>query len=170
MSAFEVSTTHIDVLISAALHRRHSDTLSWYHGKIPNTRPGEMLPGGEDYLTALRATRREVTSGNAEQWGAALLAENRASVNHRYAEDEIEAPYTFTEYSGQLNPVAILSAIACYEYQSCEHPGWEASEAHCFCAALRHRMIRMLPGYDSAPWEITDPAQAFTGHPVQVRR
>jgi hypothetical protein len=170
MSAFEVSDTHIDVLVSAALQRRHGDTLTWYHGDIAGTRPGEALPSREDYLTALKAARREVNSENAETWGATLLAENRRSVNHRYDEDEIEAPYTFTEYAGHINPVAILSAISCYEYQACEHPGWKASEAHDFCEALRREMIRQLPGYGSAPWEITDPAQAFKDQPSKVWR
>lgn len=170
MSAFEVSDTHIDVLVSAALCGGPSDTLTWYHGEIPGTQPGEALPGREDYLTALKKTRREVTRENAETWGATLLAENRASVNHRYDEDEIEAPYILTEYTGRINPVAILSALSCYEYQSCEHPGWATSEAHDFCEALRHRMIRLLPGYGSAPWEINDPDDAFVGKAQKVWR
>ena len=85
MSAFEVSDTHIDVLISAALQRgSYGDPLGWYHGEIPNTEPGEMLPGHVDYISSLKRTRREVTRENAETWGATLLAENRRSVNHRY--------------------------------------------------------------------------------------
>jgi hypothetical protein len=53
-----------------------------------------------------------------------------------------------------------LKAISCYEYQSCEHPGWRKSEAHAFCEALRDMAIGCLPGYDDAPWEIND-AQVF---------
>jgi hypothetical protein len=170
MSAFEVSTTHIDVMVSAALQRRHGETLRWYYGEIPHTEPGEMLPSGQDYITACSTGHREVTSETAEQWGATLLAENRASVNWRYDEEEIEAPYVFTEYAGQFNPVAILSAINCYEYQSCEHPGWKTSEAHAFCEALRSRMIHMLPGYENAPWEVSDPAQVMIGAPAKLLR
>ena len=175
MSAFEVSDTHIDILISAALQRIHGDHLTWYHetpgSEIPGTEPGGMLPERryEEYLAALKRNRREVNPENAGQWGATLLAENRASVNHRYEEDEIEAPYTFTEYAGTFKPAAVLAAIACYEYQSCEHPGWKASEAHDFCEALRHRMIGQLPGYRGV-WEINDPSEAFTGHALKVSR
>ena len=161
MSAFEVSAVHIDALVSAALRGTRHGHLTWYHGEIPHTAPGEMLPGGDDYLTALASTRREVIRDNAETWGAALLAENRRSVNHRYDESEWEAAYSFTEIRGDLDPVAILAAIDCYEYQSCEHPEWQSSEAHAFCAALRNLMIHKLPGYADAPWEITDPAQAL---------
>ena len=170
MSAFEVSDTHIDILVSAALQRdRYGYTLSWYFGEVPGTYPGEALPSGEDYEAALKRTKREVTDDNAETWGAALLAENRRSVNHRYDEDEIETPYVFTQYDGQFNPVAVLRAISCYEYQSCEHPEWKTSEARAFCAALTDRMIGILPGYDKAPWEISDPDEAFNGKAMKVR-
>lgn len=169
MSAFEVDHTHIDVLISAALVRRHGSTLTWYHGEIPETLPGEALPSHEDYLERLNATRREVTRENAGTWGATLVAENRRSVNHRYAEDEIEEPYEFTEYAGTFNPVAILSALGCYEYQACEHPGWKTSEAKSFCDALRMQMIHDLPGYDKAPYEVTDASQVTVGNAMRVR-
>jgi hypothetical protein len=167
MSAFEVDKTHIDVLVSAALIRRHGDTLSWYHGEIPGTQPGEMLPGRDDYLAALKKAKREVTRENAGMWGALLVAENRRSVNWRYEEDEIEEPYEFTEYAGTFNPVAVLSAISCYEYQSCEHPGWKTSEARSFCEALHAQMVRMLPGYGT-PWEVTDASQVMTGQAMRV--
>lgn len=171
MSAFEVSDTHIDALVSAALSGGPADTLSWYHGENSAVSDDGTLNGSyEDYHAELTRMRREVTRENAETWGATLLAENRASVNYRYEEDEIEAPYIFTEYTGRINPVAILSALACYEYQACEHPGWAASEAHSFCDALRHHMIRKLDGYSSAPWEIKDPDQAFIGKAQKVWR
>jgi len=174
MSAFEVDKTHIDVMVSAALIRRHGEALRWYYDKqeeIPHTQAGEALPSRhEAYLAALAKTRREVTRDNAGMWGALLVAENRRSVNWRYEEDEIEEPYEFTEYAGNFNPVAILSAIACYEYQACEHPEWKTSEAKAFCDALRMSMIHMLPGYGNAPWEVTDAAQVTVGAPVKVRR
>ena len=169
MSAFEVDPTHIDVLISAALQGGSYGPLTWYYGEIPHTAPGEALPGAEDYLTSLQKTKREVTRTNAGMWGALLVAENRRSVNHRYAEDEIEDPYEFTEYAGTFNAVAILKAISCYEYQSCEHPEWEASEAKAFCDALRASMIHALSGYEAAPWEVTDASQVTIGQALRVR-
>lgn len=169
MSAFEVSGTHIDILVSAALQRsRYGDTLTWYHGETPGTQPGEALPSHADYLAAPDRAHRQVTPENAGTWAAALLAENRRSVNHRYEQDEIEVPHVFTWYEGQFSAVAVLKAISCYEYQSCEHPGWKASEARAFCVALTDRMIGQLPGYDSGPWEINDPDDAFTSKAVKV--
>ena len=169
MSAFEVDETHIDVLLSAALQRVHGSTLSWYHGEIPETLPGEALPSHGDYLERLNKTHREVTRDNAGMWGALLVAENRRSVNHRYDEDEIEEPYELTRYEGTFVAAAILKAIDCYEYQSCEHPGWKGSEARSFCEALRGRMIGQLPGYDSAKWEVTASSQVMLGTAMRVR-
>jgi hypothetical protein len=163
VSAFEVSNTHIDALVSAALSASRYGPMRWHHGEIPRTEEGEMLPGSEDYLAACKRTQREVNHENAGTWGATLLAENRRSVNHRYAEDEIESPYVFSPILGHLSAVAILKAIDCYEYQSCEHPGWESSEAYDFCQALRANMIRALPGYSDAAYEINDPSEATSG-------
>jgi hypothetical protein len=98
-----------------------------------------------------------------------LLQQNIASVAYRYPQDApsslpgpIPTPvpmwYRFTRPRRSYSPVEILSALHCYEYQSCENPEWESSEAFQFCEALRDRMIRSLPGYDDAPWEITDNA------------
>jgi len=170
MSAFEVDATHIDVLISAALIRQHGATLSWYHGEITWTEAGEALPSGDRYqmyLDSLKKAKREVTRENAGMWGALLVAENRRSVNHRYEEDEIEEPYEFTEYTGHFDPAKILAAIACYEYQACEHPEWKTSEAKSFCDALRMHMIRLLPGYDGV-WEVTDASEVMTGNAMRV--
>lgn len=91
----------------------------------------------------------------AEQVGAMLLAENQRSVNYRYNEHEIEEPYTHGP-SSLRSPVEILFAIACYEYQSCETPDWEQSEAAAFCRVQRLQMIHQLPGYAEAQaWPIT---------------
>jgi hypothetical protein len=77
-----------------------------------------------------------------------LLAENRRSVDHRYAEEEWEQPYLFKRLPGVPNPVAVLKALDGFEYQACEHPEWEKSEAHAFVQALRKRAISKLPGYE----------------------
>ena len=152
MSAFEVSGTHIDVLVSAALQRRHGSMLRWY------------------WTGAQGEQSREISEENAEQVGATLLAENRRSVNYRYSEDEFEAPYTLDVMVGSFDPVKMMKAIDCYEYQTCEHPEWPQSEAHAFCAALTARMIHDLPGYSDGPWEVTNPAQVMVGAPCKVIR
>lgn len=165
MSAYEVDDTHIDVLVSAALAA--GKDFYWYHqpADAVTSEPGEMLPGESSaeryaaYIAGLRDNKRVVTRANAGMWGAVLVAENKRSVNHRYDEDEFEEPYEFTSYAGPFDPVAILKAVNCYEYQASEHPGWKTSEAREFCEALRSHTIRTLPGYDAYPREVTDVSQ-----------
>lgn len=141
MSAFVVSKTHIDALVTAGLRMayRPFGPLQW------------QMPGSDE--------ARYLTSDTASAVGGMLWAENMASVSGRYNEprdDDLPGSYTFEALMGTPDPVHVLSAIACYRYQACEHPEWRDSEARAFCTALQQLAIRRLPGYDAAPWEITD--------------
>ena len=93
--------------------------------------------------------------GDADKTGAMLWAENYASVSHRYSESEVAPVYVHR--SVPLNSIAdsavrICKLIDCYEYQSCEHPGWEASEARKWCDRLRGEVCGLMRGYDEASW------------------
>lgn len=156
MSAFIVNNRHLDYLISAGLKDLRYGPLRWL--APPEEPPTEPIhergePWGPGYVEQVNARRRELTRDTAGHVGAMLAAENRRSVDHRYDESELEDFYTFRHYDG-TEAVQTLKAIACYEYQSCEHPEWEQSEAHAFCEALRHKAIAGLRGYDAAHWEI----------------
>mgnify|MGYP001565145511 CR=1 FL=1 len=167
MSAFMVNKTHLDYLITAGLRYTRHGALSWF---APAEEPPEETthqrgqPWGPGAVAYAATRRRELTAETADRVGAMLAAENRRSVDHRYNEDELEEFYTFTRYPGSgergsasrptLDPIQVLKAISCYEYQSCEHPEWEQSEAHDFCRVLRHTVVAALPGYDEAAWEI----------------
>lgn len=167
MSAFILSKTHIDVLITAGL--RYSSgwrgPLTWYWPAIDAESDRGNWTSAELQEQA-RQRRRSLTRKTAGRVGAVLLAENRRSVDHRYDETEWEEPYVFEQVPGWPDPVIILKAIACYEYQSCEHPGWRTSEARAFCQALQGRAITLLPGYDEAPWDINDRTVFGTRRPV----
>jgi hypothetical protein len=153
MSAFIVDKAHIDALIQAGIRSgspaRGSYTLRWRVGENP-----EWTGDYEGYSVKLREQTRELTRHTQDRVGAMLWNENRRSVDHRYDEANDREVYRFAP-SKVTTPVAILKALDCYEYQSCEHDGWETSEAHAFCAALRRAMIHALPGYEDAAWEIT---------------
>lgn len=146
MSAFIVGKEHIDVLITAAVRQRHGG-LSYYY------------PGPSGQLALYR-----VDYTNADEVGAMLLAENIKSVWARYPNEERDTlpgpiptpePEAYIHRDKILPAVAVLKALACYEYQSCETGDeWRASRAHAFCDALRHAMIAMLPGYEDAAWEV----------------
>ena len=141
MSAFIVTAGHIDYLVSAAISAN--------------------IPYG-----SVTWARERVTLANADTVGAGLWRANVTSVAHRYPRDtpdELPGPvpytdpdtYTFRQYRS-VAPVQVLKALACFEYQACEHPGWPASEARAFCDRLRRAVISRLPGYDDAAWEIDD--------------
>jgi hypothetical protein len=160
MSAFMVGKAHIDALVTAALATSQEGPLRWF--TRPLTEEEAVLahqvgaPWGLEGPEIARMLSRSATRDEADRIGQLLMRENRLSLNHRYNESEVEDIYAYTRSARPraIDPVVILKAIDCYEYQSCEHPGWEASEARGFCQALRRRMIRRLPGYDQAPWEI----------------
>ncbi len=129
MSAYVVDPEHIHMLVHAAVNRK----VSYYHDN-------QSYP---------------VRSDTAGYTGAVLLAENLASVNHRYCEHELEPAYEYRQPGRSATPVEVLKGLDCYEYQACEHPDWAGSQAKAFCDALRDAAISDLPGYDEAPWEWT---------------
>lgn len=133
MSAFVVDKRHIDVLVTAGLVFKRDGGLYWYD--------------------AAKQTRK-LDYTTADAVGTMLLAENVKSVNDRYDDHGEAESYTFTFVDGTPDPVVVLKAIACYEYQSCEHDGWKKSDAKAFCDALQDVAINALPGYGAAPWEI----------------
>lgn len=152
MSAFILDTNHIDYLVNAAITLNRTNRES------------------------IRFAGESVEGDTADAIGRALWQENVASVAYRYpgatfgagadhglpgpanVDHESLATYRHRRPRGiDFDPVVTLSALACYEYQSCEHPTWRESAAARFCDHLRAAAIRALPGYEDAPWEITEP-------------
>ena len=147
MSAYIVGKDHILYLLAAMVSRRicpHG--FYWFHGG----RTTEPLAADMD---------------KAAELANALWLENIRSVSARYPGESsgtLPGPgcgsYVIlaTDFSRnrwqEMDPVQVLKAIDAYAYQSCEHDGWESSEAHAICEALRHRAIQALPGYEEAEW------------------
>ena len=59
-------------------------------------------------------------------------------------------------------------SMDCYAYQSCEHPGWEASSAYAFIQSLRGDTWRKVPGYEDAEWG-TPEIPASNARPQEVQ-
>lgn len=138
MSAFIVDPEHIHVLIWAGLRKtpNHRADLVWYYGN----------PTFQDRL--------DINTSN--EIGRKLLAENVASVNHRYNEDHPVPDYTYRKpHHTTWSPGEILNALHAYEYQADEHSGWPDSSAHQFCRALERHIMRRIPGYADGPWAIS---------------
>ena len=146
MSAYVVDKAHINAMVQFGLlhiHHYHGPMV-WYHN------------GESHYLT--RETEDAV--------GQMLLDECVRSVCYRYEDCSItdlpgrtDAEYLLPFQAYPIynvpSPVEALKLIACYDYQSCEHPEWPQSESYQFCDSLRDLAVNQLPGYDDAPWSWT---------------
>jgi hypothetical protein len=153
MSAYIVDRDHIAYLIEAAMSQRMlrgSPRLSWYW----EGRRYELDPGASEGPESASAV------------GQMLWDENIASVRYRYPDDGDDLPGPVGEAFVYLHgwtradapdPVQVFKSIACYRYQSCEHPGWEKSQAFAFCDALERAAARALPGWDDATWGAPEP-------------
>lgn len=146
MSAYMVDRNHINYLVSAAVN---SNNFS--------------------YWDESRQERVDVNRANASEVGQMLWNENHYSVATRYNSlDEgldklpgvIGEDYQF-EYVDcvflSIRPVELLKACHCFEYQSCEHDGWEDSLAYNFIDTLAKHYMRRLAGYEAAEWGAPEP-------------
>lgn len=95
-----------------------------------------------DALVQEMVAREVIPPERATAVGRELWEECRLSVAYRYPRDksgerpgpvdltdEIMAEYVFEGVEAPLHPEAIRFNIRCYNYQSCEHPGWESSQS-----------------------------------------
>jgi len=151
LSAFVVGKPHLDYILSFGLLDAAHNPLSW----LAPLKAGCGREAAPDFNSDFQLRRRQLTRDTADAVGHMLLEENIRGVNDRYSmEGEPEGMYAFEPTSRKLDPVQLLKALQCYEYQACESRGWDDSEARVFCDALRRRAIGRLPGYEQAAWEV----------------
>lgn len=136
MSAFQVTESHIGAI------------LRWYLTDCP---------------PHLRSSWRGFMSPNpndADDMMNALAAENAQSVAYRYpgisTEPVLAADNVRLSRYAKLAPVAVIKACQCLEYQSCEHPTWDKSDAKYLLEQIQSAAIASLPGYSQAAWAIED--------------
>ena len=104
-------------------------------------------------------------SNNPEEMAAKanmLWEECLKSIKSRYPSSTETIPKIVAEEFLHFSPVGrgmsmsdiaqLAKSVNCYEYQSCEHEGWEKSEANGFCQSLRCSICDSLPGYSDAHW------------------
>lgn len=135
MSAFFVGVDHINAMLTVA------KALKVY---VPS--PTE----GEPYRQADRLPQESF-----DALGRLLIEENIKSLAARYPDDYAKLlnkfkvdDYKFVEDDDFLQRHALTDAIhlvECYEYQSCEHDGWEGSWAHKFSNALARKAALTIP-------------------------
>lgn len=138
MSAWVVEREHIDVLIAYGL----SDPANKLHWRIDADQP---------FATE---NLRELTYETATEIGAMLWQENVASVCALYEDDTADTyghvfEYAYRDPHYVLTHPEALQAVACLKYQSCEHEGWETSEAKRCLDVIQGRAISKLA---TGPW------------------
>lgn len=109
-----------------------------------------------DLLVTAAVDANMTDEEEADIIGTLLWSENHASYNYRYNESYKPDEYKFERYHGKpkMNIPRIFKAVHCYEYRSCEHPGWVKSDAHEFCVDLVRYYAHAVDGYDAAAWSI----------------
>ena len=152
MSAFEVDDHTIDIIVTAAfdysvypgvgVFEYHDEPMPQYDEAYHSGQPWGDIRGIQAWL---EEHRHQVRRSDATRIGAILRAENRRSVNFRYAEDDLEPVYEYTRVRRHdLNPWHVLRSLSTYTYQACEHPGWPRSAAFQICKKVRDLTIEQL--------------------------
>lgn len=131
MSAFIVSRTHIDVIVSGAV-----DVLP----DLPRRHGAADAVGQILWKENVRSvvTRYPQIGGSEEARSHLFAAET----------------YRHTRYYG-VTHAALAKAIHCLDYQSCETDDWPSTPAYAILDEIEAAILRALPGYEQAPWGIT---------------
>lgn len=133
-----------------------------------------------EHLGALAWAAGHYLDEDASRVVQLLAKENIASVAHRYPSDGdgerpgpmlfdrhiIEAAKLYTNHyiarPPKLGPMSLINMCRCYEYQTCEHPDWDKTEAIALVRRLAERMreekffyLAMGNGI-RVEWEFTD--------------
>lgn len=114
----------------------------------------------------------QLTLNEMQELGDVLMKENYRSVNYRYSEESRALPFEMKSifFRKPIAEIAVFASIHCLNYQSCETPDWEQTDAckllrhieklviDAFPTRLRHAalegFIRDLPEWEGVPWGI----------------
>jgi len=105
-----------------------------------------------------------------------LARENVLSVDCRYGEetpkrdvayspvDRVDEPAIFKDRMSEEELLNLHKQVGCYEYQSCEHPGWDNSDAKGLCDRITdaveealdmtYEQINEMKNYNALPWGV----------------
>jgi hypothetical protein len=110
--------------------------------------------------------------------GRAALARALAKANRRAYQERYQDPGAPSDYRGflivdvdHLDPLAIVKACDCLDYQASDWTGWRASDACRVLESIRAVALHLaagdyqgsaydLPGYSAAPWCLYGEAMA----------
>lgn len=140
MSAFSVTTYHLNVMLMFAQRRR---------GAV------FVYADGVSRKFNLRDTDEYQAVGDV------LRAANDLSVTEKYREPDAVGPQFAPMYVNPLGAdaraVQVLKACDCYDYQACEVDDYDRSLAAKIVDSIRRMAIDALPGYEDAEWALDGP-------------
>ena len=156
MSAYAVNSDHIRELAIFAVSGPHND---------PHVNSNYLRGNFGDLQYVGIEKDKEKLAG---LYADILMAENIRSVNYRYSDNGSipeNKPFEFRAFTlGEIvypcvtDPVHILKMCNSLEYQSCETEDYYKTKAYRLLMAIKEAAIRVLPGYEDAPWEFSRPA------------
>lgn len=170
MSAFLVTRSHIDVLVTAATRYDKYGSIPALPLELTTEEPFafrdlvEPVLAGNGEVVEWRPSRssfgeRFKWAGFEDLLGRALWLENARSIRTRYGErateadgDALNAMRTYTWTKQLRTPIHVVKQCDCFAYQSCEVSDWESSWARRATHAIREAAIAAVPGYEEAPW------------------
>ena len=146
MSAYIVDRNHIVYLVTAGMKLRQYN-LHWRHNNKSHCLTGSDITAAARianilWLENINSIFARYPSCKDDPSGMP------GPTKENYIVSEKELPARILT----IDAVQLLKSCDCYEYQACEHDGWEKSEAKAFIDALRSAYIHKLPGYSDAEW------------------
>lgn len=176
VSAYVQPHDHISYLVDAAWHYR----ATWHNwaGRNPHEMTRAEMDESYRQVSGCSHPDEAPRVRTLDQLGTLLAEEQRTSVAYRYPNDgpldlpgyteSVETPYRHRYVQPFIadgyDPRAVLQALAGYEYQSCEHPGWHTSEARAICEVIRHHAISKVTA------TLKGSERFWTIEPAQVRQ
>lgn len=88
---------------------------------------------------------------NPDAVGAMVWQECHNSVNYRYSENTPRPDYGYAVPPVTWTPDQLLHHLECYDYQTCEHPTYEESQAYRLVTGLRDVLKAAGADSDNAP-------------------
>lgn len=117
-----------------------------------------------DCLVQSLVTEGIIEMEAADRVGRDLWRENHRSVNFRYGEKTRTPSYRFEGVESPLDDDVVHKQVRCYNYQTCEHGGYEASRSYRLVTQLG-KILTARRGTDemsdAAPWGIDRLEQAL---------
>jgi hypothetical protein len=164
MSAFLVSSDHVDALVTAVIEHDNPycsvPAPDW--AKLEDRFPGAFAVPARRKLMGEMRPRENVGRMHATELARALLIANLDSLRARYTTAEQKLDHDAEEvailahlYTPQpLSVVSLLKQSQCFAYQACEVSDWDSCWAKAFTVELESVLINALPGFDDAPWGV----------------